>query len=87
MFFMEKGCFSGLKWKGRVTEKKHFGLFFQRPKCFLAYAEAFLKKLAGFFQAMYLFKRVCWHAGFHVFLPEDPEDVPRGNRRTEASGE
>lgn len=55
MFFMEKGCFSGLKWKGRVTEKKHFGLFFQRPKCFLAYAEAFLKKLAGFFLKMYLF--------------------------------
>lgn len=66
------------------TSGKRRSLFIKTSKPFLVYAEAFFLNLEGFFKdgvQPYL------HAESHVSHPEVPEDVPRGNRKTGASGE
>ena len=76
MFFHEKEGGEYEKLIGS-TSGKHRSLFSCTPKRFFKTWKAFFKDGVQ----PYL------HAESHVSHPEVPEDVPRGNRKTGASGE
>ena len=72
-----KKLIEGTSGKRRSLFIKHRSLFSCTPKRFFKTWKAFFKDGVQ----PYL------HAESHVSHPEVPEDVPRGNRKTGASGE